>query len=194
MRGGRTEDNRNQLAETRFGAELDSRPMRIYGLDRKPRNPDDFFRLLKAESAKHVRTREFLNRVRSKKAVIGRSDVPTKDWIAASGSEKAFTYCSYDTLMTAVLRGDSQIGSSCPHCGEPMEVRIEKGKLEDFSPKGTVFFWGTGPEGSPGNPMCDHLHLFSDKEHMTAWIQSKDEELGFSLKLNEVVRTLKERF
>ncbi len=168
--------------------------MRIYGLDRRPRNPDDFLRLLEAESAKHEGTKEFLDRVRSKKAVIGRSEVPTKDWITANGSEKVFTYCSYDTLMTAVLRGDSQMGSLCPHCGEPMEVRIVKGELEGFSPKGMVFFWGTGPEGSPGNPMCDHLHLFPDEEHMTAWIESKDEELGFSFKLQEGIQRMKDRF
>ncbi len=182
------------MTAARFGAELGDRLMRIYDLGRKPRNPDDFFRLLKAESAKHAGTKKFLDRVRSRKAVIGRSDIPTKDWIVMVGAKKVFTFCSYDILMTAVLRGDSQIGSSCPHCGETMIVRIRKGKLEDFSPKGTVFLWGAGPEGSPGNPMCDHLHLFPDKGHMTAWIQSKDDELGFIFKLQEAVRRLRERF
>jgi hypothetical protein len=176
-----------------FGAELSNRLKRIYSLERKPRNPDEFFHLLKAESAKHSGTKEFLNRVRSKDAVIGRSDVPTKDWIVA-GSEKVFTYCSYDTLMTAILQGNAQVGSSCPHCGETMTVRIRKSKLEDFSPKGTVFLWGAGPEGAPGNPMCDHLHIFPDKKHMTAWIESKEEELGFSFMLKEAIRRLKVRF
>lgn len=168
--------------------------MRIYGLERRPRNPADFFRLLKAESAKHSGTKEFLNRVRSKEAVIGRSDVPTKDWIVVGKSERVFTFCSYDTLMTAILRGGSQIGSLCPHCGEPMNIRIAKGKLEDFSPMGMVFLWGTGPEGSPGNPMCDHLHLFPNEEHMTAWVKTKDQELGLSFSLQEAVRRLKKRF
>jgi len=177
-----------------FGKELGDRFKRIYGLGRKPRNPDDFFRLLRAESAKHVGTKRFLDRVRSGKAVIGQSDIPTKDWVSVIGYEKVFTYCSYDTLMTAVLRGDSQIGSSCPHCGEHMTVRIRKERLEDFSPKGMVFLWGSGPEGSPGNPMCDHLHLFPDENHMTAWMQSKNEELGFSLSLEETVQRLKKRF
>ncbi len=168
--------------------------MRIYGLERKPQNPDDFFRLLKTESARHAGTVEFLNRVRSRKAVMGRSDVTTKDWIAMDGQGKVYTRCSYDTLMTAILRADSQVGSSCPHCGEPMTIRIRKGKLEDFSPKGLVFLWGTGPEGSPGNPMCDHLHLFPEKGHMNAWIESKVGELGFSFNLQEAVQRLKERF
>ncbi len=75
-----------------------------------------------------------------------------------------------------------------------MKVRIRKGKLEDFSPKGIMFLWGAGPEDSTGNPMCDHLHLFPDKKHMTAWIESKDEELGFSFGLQEAVQRLKERF
>jgi hypothetical protein len=177
-----------------FNAELSGRLKRIYGLTRNPRGPVDFFRLLKTKSAKNPGTRVFIDRVRAKKAVIGRNDVPTKDWIAMDGSEKVFTFCSYDTLMTAVLRGDSKVGSSCPHCGEPVVIRIANGKLEGFSPKGTVFLWGTGPEGSPGNPMCDHLHLFPDEEHMTAWIRSKEGELGFSFKLPEAVKHLKKRF
>lgn len=182
------------MTATRFGAELGIRLMRIYGLEREPMNPDDFFGLLKVESAKHPGTREFLERVRSKKAVIGRTEDPTKDWITLRGSGKVHTLCSYDTLMTAVLRGGSLIGSACPHCGEPMEVRIEKGKLVDFAPKGTVFFWGTGPEGFPGNPMCDHLHLFPNKGHMNAWIESKENELGFSFNLKQAVLRLKNRF
>jgi predicted RNA-binding Zn-ribbon protein involved in translation (DUF1610 family) len=182
------------LTKTRFGAELSSRLKRVYRLARKPGDPDEFFRLLKAESSKHPGTKAFIDRVRSGKAVIGRSDVPTKDWITIDGSEKVYTFCSYDILMTAILRGDSKIGSSCPHCGEPVVVRIAKGRLQDFSPKGAVFLWGTGPEGSPGNPMCDHLHLFPDEEHMAAWIRSKEEELGFSFKLPEAIRRLKVRF
>ncbi len=168
--------------------------MRIYGLGGRPRNPDDFFRLLKAESSKHSGTKEFLKRVRSKEAVIGRSDVPTKDWIALGRSEKVFTFCSYDTLMTAILRGRSQIGSLCPHCGEAMKVRIRESKLAYFSPKGMVFFWGTGPEGSPGNPMCDHLHLFPDMGHRQEWVKSREGEMGFEFELSEAVLRLNERF
>lgn len=177
-----------------FIKDLGDRLRRIYGLERKPRDPNDFFKLLRAESAKHVGTKEFLDRVRSGKAVIGRSRVPTKDWIVRDGAEKVFTFCSYDTLMTAVLQGVSEIGSSCPHCGETMTVRIRGGKLKDFYPKGMIFLWGAGPEGAPGNPMCDHLHLFPNKKHMSAWIESKEGEMGFSFQLRETVRRLKERF
>jgi hypothetical protein len=178
----------------RFGKELGERLMGIYGLARRPRNPDDFFLLLKAESAKQLGTKVFLDRVRSGRAVIGRSKTQTKDWISRGGSEKVFTHCSYDTLMTAFLRGDSVIGSACPHCGEAMTVRIRKGKLEDFIPEGMVFLWGAGPEGSPGNPMCDHLHLFPDKSHMDRWIESKVGEMGFSFTLQEFVKRLEQRF
>jgi hypothetical protein len=182
------------LTATHFSIELGDRLRGIYGLERRPSNPDEFFRLLKAESGKHVGTREFLDRVRSGKAVIGRSDIPTKDWIFLDGSEKAFTFCSYDILMTAVLRGNSEIGSSCPHCGETMTVRIRRGKLAGFTPKEMTFLWGAGPQGDPGNPMCDHLHLFPNKKHVDAWIESKEGEMGFSFKLQEAIQRLKGRF
>jgi hypothetical protein len=178
----------------RFGKELGERLMGIYGLGRRPRNPNDFFMLLKAESAKQLGTKVFLDRVRSGRAVIGRSKTQTKDWISSGGSEKVFTHCSYDTLMTAVLRGDSVIGSACPHCGETMTVQIRNGELEDVFPRGMVFLWGAGPEGSPGNPMCDHLHLFPDKNHMYGWIESKEGEMGFSFSLQEFVERLRQRF
>jgi hypothetical protein len=168
--------------------------MRTYELERRPRNPNDFFMLLKAESAKQSGTKEFLNRVRSGRAVIGRSDIQTKDWISKGGTEKVFTRCSYDTLMTAILRGDSVIGSACPHCGETMTLRIHESKLEDLFPKGMVFLWGVGPEGSPGNPMCDHLHLFPDKKHKREWIESKEGEMGISFSLPVFVQFLKQRF
>jgi hypothetical protein len=178
----------------RFGTELGERLLGIYGLARRPRNPIDFFLLLKAESAKQLGTRMFLDQVRSGRSVIGKSDIQTKDWISKGEPEKVFTHCSYDTLMTAVLRCDSVIGSACPHCGETMTVRIRKGKLEYFFPKGMVFPWGAGPVGSSGNPMCDHLHLFPDKYHMDGWIESKEGEMGFSFSLQEFVQHLRQRF
>lgn len=169
--------------------------MRIYGLKEKPTNPDEFFRLLKAESAKHPGARKFIARVKSKEAVIGRCGITTKDWTVMHGTkEKIFTLCSYDTLMTGVLQGSSEIGSSCPHCGQTMSVRIRAGHLERFSPKGMVFYWGTGPEGSAGNPMCDHLHLFPDKSHMDEWVESQVGEMGFSYNVQEAIQRLKGRF
>ena len=75
-----------------------------------------------------------------------------------------------------------------------MTARIRGGKLKDFYPKEMVFLWGVGPEGAPGNPMCDHLHLFPNKKHLSAWIESKEGEMGFSFQLRETVRRLRERF
>ncbi len=187
-------DGGKTTSTAHFSVELSDRLRRVYGLERRPKNPEDFFRLLRAESAKHPGTREFLERLRSGKAVIGRSNTPTKDWIVMDRAGKVFTFCSYDTLMTAVLQRDAEIGSSCPHCGETLLVRIHGDKLKDFSPKGMMFLWGTGPEGSPGNPMCDHLHLFPNREHMNAWIESKEGEMGFSFKLRDAVQRLRERF
>lgn len=173
--------------------ELGDRLQRIYGLGRRPKNPREFFQLLRKVSEKSSGTQEFLRLVRGREAVIGQSDKPTKDWIAVK-RKKIFTYCSYDTLMTAILQGGGELGSACPHCGDAMKVRIKGVELESFSPNEMTFWWGTGPEGSPGNPMCDHLHLFPDKEHMAAWIRSHEGEMGFSFKMQDGVRLLKKRF
>lgn len=96
--------------------------------------------------------------------------------------------------MTAILQKEGEVGSSCPHCGEEMRILIQGGKLESFSPRGIVFLWGTGPEGSLGNPMCNHLHLFPSERHMAAWIESHKGEMGFSFRLEEAVSYLRTRF
>ena len=177
-----------------FEPELALRLQRIYGLERRPKDPREFFRLLKVLSEKSSGTKDFLALVKSGRAVIGASKHPTKDWVITEKAKKVFTYCSYDTLMTAILQRHGEIGSSCPHCGEAMTVRIEGGDLESFSPKGMMFLWGTGPEGSPGNPMCDHLHLFPNREHMTGWLSSCEGELGFSFKISDAPNYFKNRF
>ena len=177
-----------------FEPELGDRLRRIYGVERRPKDPREFFRLLRALSKKSSGTKDFLTLVKSGRAVIGASKHPTKDWIITVKAKKVFTYCSYDTLMTAILRGHGEIGSSCPHCGEAMRIRVKEGELESFSHKGIVFLWGAGPDGSPGNPMCDHLHLFPDKEHLVAWVESHENEMGFSFKIQDAIRRLKNRF
>ena len=178
----------------RFEPELALRLQRIYGLRRRPRDPHEFFRLLKVLSEKSPGTKDFLALVRSGKAVIGTSELPTKDWFIGEDGKKVFTYCSYDTLMTAILRGQGVIGSSCPHCGETMRIRMKRGKLESFSPMEMMFLWATGPEGSPGNPMCDHLHFFPNRDHMTAWLRSREGEIGFSFRIPDALNYLRKRF
>jgi hypothetical protein len=177
-----------------FEPELTDRLRKIYDLGRKPRDPRDFFILLRASSMSRSREKKFVDIVKSGKAVIGQSNHPTKDWIILKSEKKVFTWCSYDTLMTAILQKEGEIGSSCPHCGEEMRILIHGGKLESFSPRGIVFLWGTGPEGSPGDPMCDHLHLFPGEKHMTAWLESHEGEMGFSFRLEETVNYLRRRF
>lgn len=179
---------------TRFEPELGARLRRIYGLEEKPKGPREFFRLIRAVSEKSSGTKDFLRIVKSGEAVIGASRLPTKDWIIGENGKKVFTYCSYDTLMTATLRSQGEIGSSCPHCGQTMKIRIEGAKLRSFSPGEMLFLWGTGPEGSPGNPMCDHLHLFPSREHMTEWMTSRAGELGFSLEISDAFSLLGNRF
>ncbi len=177
-----------------FERELSDRLRKIYDLGRKPRDPRDFFTLARASSMKRSGEKKLVDAVKSGKAVIGQANRSTKDWIILKSGKKVFTWCSYDTLMTAILRKGGEIGSSCPHCGEEMRILIQGGNLESFSPKGMVFLWGTGPEGSRGNPVCDHLHLFPRQKHMTAWVESHEGEMGFSFRLEEAVSYLRTRF
>lgn len=176
---------------TAFDVEFGTRLGRVYSLNRAPKDVLDFFELLKEQRLTQPETVKFFEFVRSGKGVIGETVDLTKDWIIVGGERKVHTRCSLDSLLTGLLQLDSTVGSSCPHCGEAIRVRIEGGELKGFEPKTAVFLCGAGPDGAPGDPMCDHLHLFPDSEHMNAWVRSKEGEMGFSLELPEAIEQMR---
>ena len=68
-----------------------------------------------------------------------------------------------------------------------MEVRIKDGGAVDVSPASTVFWLGDGPKGIP---VCDHLNLFPDLEHLRGWLETNPDELGIPLGFVDAVRLL----
>ena len=99
--------------------------------------------------------------------------------------------CGYDALETAVLRGRGLIDAACPHCGERMEIRVEESRIAKASPPSTVFWFGAPPRDAPGNPVCDHLHLFPTREHLAAWLRTQRDELGVEMPVTEAVQFLR---
>ena len=101
--------------------------------------------------------------------------------------------CGYDALMNALLRGAGVIKGTCVHCGEAMEFELLGDDITRQSTSDLTFWLGTGPIGAPGNPVCDHLHLFPDRMHLDGWLEANPRELGVALRLEEAIAFFKDR-
>ena len=169
------------LPEAMLDPRLSERFRTAYKLGEPPRTLSAFARLL-AE-----RTRGWLERVRSGDRVIGQTDMERGQSVALADGAATNVMCGYDALMTAVLRGQGLVPASCFHCGAKMEVHIEDGRAVDASPATTVFWLGDGPKGLP---VCDHLNLFPDLEHLRGWLETNPDELGVPLLVVDAVKLL----
>ncbi len=162
----------------------------IYKLGQTPRTLDEFGRLLVQLTTTNPRLHGFLKLIKGGKAAIGECNEQHGYSMTLPDGRRVEVMCAYDALMTSVLQGGGEVQASCPHCGEKMQVRIRGTVVSKDSPPSSVFWLGAGPKDAPGNPICDHLHLFPNKEHLQAWVGSRRDELGVSMPLAEVVQFL----
>jgi len=133
---------------------------------------------------------DFVQQIKAGKAAIGECGEKHGYSLTMADGCTVEVMCAYDALMTSVLQGKGNVHAGCAHCGEKMEVRIEGVKVSKSSPPSIVFWLGAGPQDAPGNPICDHLHLFPNQEHLQAWLDSQRDELGVNMPLTEAVRFL----
>ena len=78
-----------------------------------------------------------------------------------------------------------------------MEIKIEGGRVVSASSPSITFWIGGGPntgivmlEGKdiPEDPICDHIHLFPNREHLAAWLQTMTDEFGLTWSLDDTVK------
>jgi hypothetical protein len=58
-------------------------------------------------------------------------------------------------------------------------------RVVNASPPSIVYWLGAPPKDAPGNPVCDHLHFFPNSEHLKAWLQTQQDELGVEMPVKE---------
>ena len=57
------------------------------------------------------------------------SAVPTR-FLVDAGGKRYFANCAWDGLgIVAVLGGTGTVRTSCPDCGDPLDIRVEAGRL-----------------------------------------------------------------
>lgn len=171
--------------EAALEPELAERLQQIYRLARRP-DTLGALRELFGEGRREPQFEHYLERIRSGAGVIGaaRGATPYANVLAEG---EVGVMCGYDALMNALLRGGGTVRGSCVHCGEALELELAGEEIVRRSSAGMVFWFGTGPLGAPGNPVCDHLHLFPDRTHLDAWLVSQPHELGVAMAIGDAV-------
>ncbi len=162
----------------------------IYKLDQSPRTVDEFGLSLAQRTTTHPQLRDLFKLIKAGKAAIGECGEKHGYSMTLKDGRRVEVMCAYDALMTSVLQGTGDVHAACPHCGDDMLVLIE-GTLVSKASLPSIMFWlGAGLGDAPGNPICDHLHLFPDTQHLNAWISSRRDELGVGIPLTDTVQFL----
>lgn len=174
------------MPEVLFDPQLAERLRRTYRLARSPRGLTDMVDLVR-EAHNTPAWADFVERARTGATIMGESDLDRGQTVLLKDGRDVGVMCAFDALFTALAQGSGGVHASCPHCGEGMEVEIEGGQLASASPS-IVFWLGDGPQGIP---ICDHLNLFPDPEHLRGWLETNPEELGVALPLGEAVAFIK---
>lgn len=169
---------------------LAERLREIYRLSRTPQTLDEFGQSLFLQTTTNPRLRDFFQQIKAGKTAIGECSEKHGYSLTMADGRRVEVMCAYDALMSSILQGKGDVHAVCPHCGDRMEVRIEGMRLSESSPRSIVFWLGAGPRDAPGNPVCDHLHMFPDDKHLHAWVGSRSGELGVSMSLEEAVQFL----
>ncbi len=162
----------------------------IYNLSKTPGTLDEFGQLLVQRTTTRQRLQERLELVKEGKAAIGECGEKHGYSMTLGDRRSVEVMCAYDALMTSILQGKGEVHATCPHCGEKMDVRIKATEVAKASLPSIVFWLGAGPRDAPGNPICDHLHLFPDTQHLKEWVNSQLDELGLSIPLTDAVQFL----
>ena len=179
------------MLETRLDPELGKRLEHVYKLSRQPTTLGEVRELFKAKRD-NPDIEAYVEKVRTGEAVIGacRSDTPYANVLAEGEVD---VMCGYDALMNALLRGAGIIKGNCVHCGEAVELELQGDDITRQSTPELVFWLGTGPIGAPGNPVCDHLHLFPDRAHLEGWLEANPDELGVAMRIAEAIAFFSDR-
>ncbi len=165
----------------------------IYGLARPPSTFGEFLDLVRERLEGNRRWKEYRDLLRAGKAVIGATEEDRGYSVTVPGRQETNVMCGYDAVMTATIHGRGIVRARCPHCGQRMEIRFEQQGIAEALPPSIVFWYGAPPKDAPGHPICDHLHLFPDSDHLRAWVAGQRDELGLTIPIRKFVEHAAQR-
>jgi hypothetical protein len=172
-----------------FDPRLSKRLQATYKLERPPTTLTEFVELGRALIQASPDLQEYIGHIKSGDVIVGETEEDRGQSIVFPNGREVRVMCGYDALTTLLLRGQGVFNASCLHCGAKMEVKIDNGKVFSASSPTIVYWFGDGPKGIP---ICDHLNLFPDLDHLLSWLETNPEELGVPLLLHDAADLLQE--
>jgi hypothetical protein len=171
-----------------FDPRFSKRLKETYKLAKPPSTLDEYIKLGRAIVQASPELQEYIEHIKSGEIIVGETETDRGQSLILPDGRKVKVMCAYDALTTLLLRGEGTFHASCIHCGEKMEIRIEKSKIVNASSPTIVYWFGDGPKGIK---ICDHLNLFPNLEHLLAWLETNPEELGVPILLHDAADFLK---
>jgi Alkylmercury lyase len=121
------------------------------------------------------------------------SNLPTPYRVSA-GSKHYFANCAWDAIAFHVmLDRPVRISSYCHHCGLPIELDLDRGKVRSESAGDPLVFLGT-----PVSKWYDNLVVtcsntmvfFASRDHLTEWQRMHPEPHGVALSVEKMLEVV----
>lgn len=108
--------------------------------------------------------------------IAGLSLAPSRHRLVLGGVD-LHTWCAYDAVgIPAALGEDATVATGCGHCGNPIELAIQRGRPPKRS--GAIGWMPAGPCGNTLQEFCPSANLFCDRDHLEAWRRQADDPPG----------------
>ena len=93
------------------------------------------------------------------------------------------TWCGLDAVgIPAALALDADVSTSCPHCANPIQIKLTQGAPEPD--EAIRLFCPTAPCSDVRTDFCAAANLFCNRDHLNHWANSNPTE-GTELDLHE---------
>ncbi len=134
-----------------------------------------------------------LNSLIKGKLVYGACLVETRHLVKLSTGANVHVACALDALIEGFFQ-NVEIESSCPHCQQPITVKMTDREVAKADPASTVLWMGVSPrgEGPTIETICPYINFFGSKDHAAQWREKNTDQVGVLLDLQEAREFLNE--
>ncbi len=125
--------------------------------------------------------------------VYGACLVETRHLVKLSNGASVHVACALDALIEGFFQ-NVEIESSCPHCQQPISLKMTDRQVVAASPTSTVLWMGVSPrgEGPTIETICPYINFFASNDHAAQWREKNTDQVGALLNLQEAREFLSE--
>lgn len=160
----------------------------VYKLEKAPRTLDELAQLWRDRFLGAAKTQQGDQRLKAfikGKMVYGACMVETRHLVQLHSGPSVHVACALDALIEGFFQ-DVEIDSSCPHCQEPINLRMVGRKIVSVNPASTVLWMGVSPhgEGPTIETICPYINFFFSNSHAAQWRERNLNQVGVLLDIS----------